>query len=81
MCCCPFGIPNEPYCCFTLLFAGGGLRVLRVGEPVKVRSSLQRYTLRAQVEAAVAKDTTICEAREEQRSLRQQLRTMRKSRR
>jgi hypothetical protein len=58
--------------------AGGGLRVLRIGEPVKVRSSLQRFTLRAQIEAAVTKDTTIAEARSEQKRLRQKLRAMRK---
>jgi hypothetical protein len=54
--------------------------VLRIGEPVKVRSSLQRFTLRAQIDAAVVKDATIAEARAEQKRLRQKLRSMRKER-
>lgn len=61
-----------------MLLPSGGLRVLRIGEPVKVRSSLQRFTLRAQIDLAVAKDSTIAEAKAEQRILRQQLRAMRK---
>ena len=57
----------------------GGLRVLRIGEPAKVRSCLQRFTLKAQLADAVTKDENISEARREQQQLRKQLRQSRRS--
>lgn len=52
----------------------GGLKVLRIGEPVKVRSCLQRFTLRAALDEAIKQNSAISAARREQQSLRQQLR-------
>lgn len=50
--------------------------MLRIGEPVKVRGCLQRYTLRAQVDAALTRCSAVQEARQEQQQLRRQLRSM-----
>lgn len=58
----------------------GKLRVLRIGEPVKVRSSLQAFTLKAQEAKAVAADPGIAEARREQQALRKRLRNSRRKR-
>jgi hypothetical protein len=44
----------------------GKLRVLRIGEPAKVRSCLQAYTLKAQLSKAVEADPAIAAARNEQ---------------
>jgi hypothetical protein len=56
----------------------GNLRVLRVGEPAKVRSCLQAHTLKAQLAKAVEADPEISAARREQQSLRRQLRNSRR---
>lgn len=56
----------------------GGLRVLRIGEPAKVRSCLQACTLKVQLAQAMDKDPEITAARREQQDLRRKLR--RKSR-
>lgn len=47
--------------------------MLRIGEPAKVRSCLQAFTLKAQLAKAVAQDCEILEARSEQQSLRRRL--------
>jgi hypothetical protein len=52
--------------------------VLRIGEPAKVRSCLQAFTLKAQLARAVAEDPEILEARSEQQSLRRRLRNSRR---
>lgn len=52
----------------SVVTTGGALKVLRIGEPVKVRSCLQRFTLRA----ALEEDGAIKKARKEQQELRQQ---------
>lgn len=54
------------------------MRVLRIGEPAKVRSCLQSVTLKAQLAKAVEQDSAITEARAEQRSLRRRLRSARR---
>ena len=56
----------------------GGLRVLRVGEPAKVRSCLQGFTLKAQLSKAVESNSTITAARAEQQALRRRLRKSRR---
>lgn len=56
----------------------GNLRVLRIGEPAKVRSCLQAYTLKAQLSKAVEADPVIASARREQQSLRRKLRNSRR---
>jgi hypothetical protein len=63
----------------VLPFTGrGGLRVLRIGEPAKVRSCLQAFTLKAQLARAVALDPEVLDAKSEQQSLRRKLRNSRR---
>lgn len=54
--------------------------MLRIGEPAKVRSCLQSFTLKAQLATAVAQDAGIMKARSEQQSLRRRLRNSRRRR-
>jgi hypothetical protein len=56
----------------------GKLRVLRIGEPAKVRSCLKDWTLKAQLAKEVALDSNIQDARREQQNLRRKLRNSRR---
>lgn len=69
-------VPAVLYC--VVVPDRGGLRVLRIGEPAKVRSCLQGWTLKAQLAKEVAKDPHIQDARTEQQSLRRRLRNSRR---
>lgn len=58
-------------CC--ALDTGHGLRVVRIGEPAKVRSSLKPFTLKAQVAAALAQDPKTVAAMTRQQQLRREV--------